>query len=87
MERKRRSSGGGEHPGDVTVGGAADRTRADDVANLRAANRPTVPMTLAQEKATNPFLRAPNLKATIGLANAPDWEAFAALRKMKDNFR
>lgn len=61
--------------------------RADNVAALRAENRPTVPMTLAQEKATNPFLRAPALKASIGLKDAPDWEAFGALRKMKDNFR
>jgi hydroxyacylglutathione hydrolase len=54
---------------------------------LRAQNQPTVPMTLAQEKETNPFLRAPMLKAAIGLKDAQDWEAFGELRRMKDNFR
>jgi hydroxyacylglutathione hydrolase len=61
--------------------------RAVQVAHLRAQNQPTVPMTLAQEKETNPFLRAPMLKAAIGLKDAQDWEAFGELRRMKDNFR
>jgi hydroxyacylglutathione hydrolase len=61
--------------------------RADEIKSLRAMGRPTVPMTLAQEKATNPFLRAPLLKEKIGLPHAADWEAFAALRRMKDDFR
>lgn len=54
---------------------------------LRAENRPTVPTTLALEKATNPFLRAPALKASLGLAGAPDWMAFGELRRRKDGFR
>jgi hydroxyacylglutathione hydrolase len=61
---------------------AALKARADDVARLRAAQRPTVPMMLAQEKATNPFLRAPVLLPTL-----PDWEAFGELRRQKDNFK
>jgi hydroxyacylglutathione hydrolase len=44
-------------------------------------------MTLSVEKATNPFLRAPLLKAAIGMADAPDWEAFGEVRKRKDNFK
>lgn len=62
------------------------KARAEDVRRLRAEKRPTVPMTLAQEKATNPFLRAPLLKRAIGLPNAADWEAFGEVRKMKDKF-
>lgn len=63
------------------------RARADEIAKLRAANRPTVPMTVRLEKETNPFLRAPQLKAVVGMPNAADWEAFAEVRKRKDNFK
>jgi hydroxyacylglutathione hydrolase len=45
-----------------------------EVRSLRAADLPTLPVTLAVEKETNPFLRA-------GSA-----ERFAELRKWKDNF-
>jgi hydroxyacylglutathione hydrolase len=44
-------------------------------------------MTLAEEKSTNPFLRAPHLKGAIMLPDASDWEAFADLRQRKDNFK
>ncbi|MBI1188075.1 MAG: hydroxyacylglutathione hydrolase [Alphaproteobacteria bacterium] len=66
---------------------AALQTRAEEIKRLRAANKPTVPMVLAEEKRTNPFLRAPILKARLGMADAPDHEAFARIREMKDNFR
>jgi len=66
---------------------AALKARAGEVAQLRAAGKPTVPMTLAQEKATNPFLRAPALKAAIGMSGASDAEAFGEMRKRKDNFK
>lgn len=67
---------------------AALQARVGEVKHLRAAGQPTVPMMLAQEKATNPFLRAPHLKAAIGLnAAAPDWEAFAEIRRRKDTFK
>ena len=66
---------------------AALRERADEIVRLRAANKPTVPMQLGREKRTNPFLRAPLLKASLGLADAPDHEAFAALREGKNNFK
>lgn len=68
----------------------ANRTlqaRVAEVDRLRAAGKPTVPMTLRVEKETNPFLRAPLLKDAIMLPNAADWEAFADLRKRKDNFK
>jgi hydroxyacylglutathione hydrolase len=61
------------------------QTRAAEVKRLRAAQKPTVPMTLDLELRTNPFLRAPILKKTIGATS--DVEAFAELRKRKDGFK
>ncbi len=58
------------------------KARAAEIDRLRAAGSPTVPMTLKLEKETNPFLRAPVL-----LPSVADWEAFAAIRKQKDEFR
>jgi hydroxyacylglutathione hydrolase len=66
---------------------AALRSRAAEIERLRAEKKPTVPMTLAAEKATNPFLRAPLLAAAGVSAGAADWEAFAAIRKQKDVFK
>jgi hydroxyacylglutathione hydrolase len=63
------------------------RARAAEIDRLRAENKPTVPMTLAIEKTTNPFLRAPRLAAAGVGAGAADWEAFASLRKQKDVFK
>lgn len=64
------------------------RDRAAAVEKLRAAGMPTVPTTLAEERATNPFLRpaSANLRATIGLADAADVEVFAKTRALKDAF-
>lgn len=50
------------------------QTRAQDVEALRAQNKPTLPVTLGQERATNPFLRAKTA------------DEFARLRKVKDSF-
>lgn len=62
--------------------------RAASVAELRAAGTPTVPSTLGEERATNPFLRArsPDLRKTIGLERAADVEVFAKTRALKDAF-
>lgn len=74
----------------LTVDGAnADlKARAQDIDRLRAAGRPTVPSTLADELATNPFLRAdaPDLAAQIGLAGADPVSVFAEVRARKDSF-
>ncbi len=51
------------------------QVRAGEVDRLRAAGRPTIPTTLREELATNPFLRA----ATA--------DAFTAMRRRKDVFR
>lgn len=54
-----------------------------------AAGEVCVPATLAEELATNPFLRAadPALARAAGTEGATPAVTFAALRKMKDNFR
>jgi hydroxyacylglutathione hydrolase len=59
--------------------------RIDRVALARAKGRATVPSRLSGELATNPFLRAPQLKSALGAKD--DVHAFAILREMKNNFR
>jgi len=63
------------------------QARIAEIDKLRAEGKATVPMTLRVEKATNPFLRAPELKGAIMLPEAQDWEAFADLRARKDRFK
>jgi len=62
--------------------------RAATVARLRAAGQATVPTTLGEERATNPFLRAQSqdLRATIELTGAADVDVFAKTRALKDSF-
>lgn len=73
----------------VEPGNAALLTRYETIKALRAAGKPTVPSSLGEEKATNPFLRpmSANLRATLGLQAADDVAVFAETRKRKDNFR
>ena len=66
---------------------AALKVRADEIFAARERGEWTVPTTIALEKATNPFLRAPALAARVGAAGQPDAQAFAAVRAAKDNFR
>lgn len=63
------------------------QARIAEVKKLRAAGKPTVPMSLAEELRTNPFLRAPLLKHSIMRPEASDVEAFADLRARKDTFK
>ncbi len=62
--------------------------RVERVARARALGTPTVPSSLELEKATNPFLRAraPEVKAGLGMRDAPDVEVFAHIRAAKDAF-
>jgi hydroxyacylglutathione hydrolase len=64
------------------------QARAANVARLRAAGTATVPSTLGEERATNPFLRpqSGDLRAALGLAAATDVEVFAKTRALKDAF-
>ena len=50
--------------------------------------QPTVPSTIAEEIATNPFFRAESLtiQKTLNLVGAHQVEVFTALRKRKDVF-
>jgi len=57
-------------PGNTAI---AERLR--QVEQLRSDGRITLPTTVAQERATNPFVRA------------PDWQELARLRADKDSFR
>lgn len=63
--------------------------RVGRVREARMKGVPTVPSGLAEELATNPFLRAalPAVKAAIGLPDATDAEAFAEVRARKDRFK
>ncbi|WP_298256389.1 hydroxyacylglutathione hydrolase [uncultured Litoreibacter sp.] len=64
------------------------RNRMIEVEQLREQGDPTVPTTLAQELATNPFLRCanPEIRTKLGLEQASDSEVFAELRRLKDHF-
>ena len=67
---------------------AALRARAEKIEALRADGKPTLPTTLGEELATNPFLRwgDPGIRHHLGLESADDVEVFAEIRKRKDNF-
>jgi len=73
----------------VETGNADLKSRAKEIDALRAANTPTVPSSLAEERATNPFLRAdmPSLQSAIGMSDADPAEVFAEVRRRKDSFR
>ncbi len=62
--------------------------RREAIRAARAAGEPTVPSSLEEELATNPFLRAvdPAMKARLGLDAAADAQVFAELRRRKDAF-
>ena len=59
-----------------------------EVDDKRAKGIPTVPSTLGQERATNPFLRAesPGIQSTLGMVGADVVDVFAEVRHRKDNF-
>jgi hydroxyacylglutathione hydrolase len=62
------------------------RRRLEEVRALREGGRPTVPSTIGQERATNPFLRAadPAIRRHLGMERASDAEVFAEIRRRKD---
>jgi hydroxyacylglutathione hydrolase len=67
---------------------AALKARAAEIAELRAAGKPTIPTTMGQERATNPFLRAdePSVQASLGMEGADPVAVFAEIRRRKDKF-
>ncbi|QJD28794.1 hydroxyacylglutathione hydrolase [Methylococcus geothermalis] len=70
-------------------GNAALRERMSRVEALRRDGLATVPSSLGDELATNPFLRpeSPEIRQRLGLVQAPDVEVFAEIRRRKDVFR
>ncbi|HEX2017536.1 MAG TPA: hydroxyacylglutathione hydrolase [Aurantimonas sp.] len=64
------------------------RERVREVETLRIVGKPTLPVKLGQEKATNPFLRAddPALMQEMGMDGAEPAAVFAAIRKKRDQY-
>ena len=62
--------------------------RGERLEGMRREGRLPMPSTLAEELATNPFLRAslPAMKVAVGLPDAPDVRVFAEIRARKDRF-
>jgi len=60
--------------------------RAKKIEALRAEGKPTLPTTIREELATNPFLRwsDPTIRQNLNMADAPADAVFAEIRKRKD---
>ena len=67
---------------------SALRRRVKQVDELRDEGLPTVPVALADEIASNPFLRADatSVKAALGMLEASDEAVFAEIRERKNRF-
>jgi hydroxyacylglutathione hydrolase len=65
---------------------AALAAREKQVEKLVAGKTPTIPSTLGEEKAANPFLRAdiPEVAKSLGLADKRAWQVFAEIRERKN---
>ena len=63
-------------------------SRAEEASRQIAAGKPTIPTTMDQEKAANPFLRAdvPDVAASVGLAGKPASQVFTEVRARKNSF-
>lgn len=76
----------------VEPGNATLQERWDTASRLREAGQPTVPTTLALERASNPFLRssvaavAESAARHVGRPLSSEVEVFACLREWKNNF-
>lgn len=69
-------------------GNEALQARMAQVEAMRAAGEPTIPTTIALEKATNPFLRthSAEIRASIGMVQGEAVAVFAEIRRRKDVF-
>ena len=72
----------------VDPNNAALVERAAKIEKLRADGKATLPTTIGEELATNPFLRWGDaaIRKNLGMKAAPDADVFAEIRKRKDNF-
>ena len=70
----------------IESGNSALNAREQEVEKLLAAHKPTIPSTIGEEKAANPFLRAdvPDVAKSVGLAGQPAWKVFAEIRERKN---
>ena len=64
------------------------KRRAQEIEKLRERGEPTIPSTLGEEKATNPFLRAdaPEIAQALGMPGADPVEVFAAVRERRNTY-
>jgi len=62
--------------------------RAKEAERQIADGKPTIPTTIAEEKAANCFLRAdvPQVAVAIGMAGRPPAQVFAEIRERKNRF-
>ena len=62
--------------------------RAAEVRRLRDAGERTIPSSLGEERAANPFLRPndPAIRKLLGMEEASDAEVFGEIRRRKDSF-
>lgn len=72
----------------IDVDNKALQVRAAKIEALRQADRPTLPTTIGEELATNPFLRwsDPAIRKHLGMEQASNDAVFAEIRHRKDNF-
>lgn len=70
----------------VEPGNAALQARMKEVEAHRAAGKPTLPTRLADELATNPFIRADSaeIRKVIGMEGASNAEVFGEVRERKN---
>jgi hydroxyacylglutathione hydrolase len=63
--------------------------RTTEVEKLRATNTSTLPSTLSQELATNPFLRTSSIsiRNALNISENDEIRVFTELRKLKDTFQ
>lgn len=73
----------------IEPGNPALKDRILQIIEARAQDMPTVPSILADELATNPFLRPASgeIRKTLGMEAATDVEVFAEIRLRKDSFK
>jgi hydroxyacylglutathione hydrolase len=62
--------------------------RIEEVNNLRADNKATIPSSLEQELMTNPFLREDSLalQQSVDMVGMPAIDVFRKIRQLKDDF-
>jgi hydroxyacylglutathione hydrolase len=72
----------------IESGNSALNAREQEVEKLLAAHKPTIPSTIGEEKAANPFLRAdvPEVAKSLGLAGKSAAAVFAEIRERKNRF-